>query len=118
MPIITDPGETRAFLNRLRERRAAIPCFCTENAWTTEAVLEAATEAGRRFGIKAPPAFIAFTASYPGRRNLGGYWACGDLRMGFEGALGDLKVLTGPDGPYSACRAFPHLDHGQPDEDR
>ncbi len=117
MPLVTDPEETRAFLNLLRETRAAIPCFCTENAWTTEAVLEAATDAGGRFGIKAPPVCIAFTASYPGRRNLGGYWACGDLRMGFEGALGDLKVLTGPDSPYAACRVFPHLDHGQPDED-
>jgi fructose-bisphosphate aldolase class II len=118
MPIVTDPSETRRFLETLRRCRVAVPCFCTENAWTTEAVLEATVEAGRRFGIAEPPVCIAFTAGYPGRSNLSDYWTCGDQALGLSGLLGDLKVLTAPGSPYAACRVFPHLDHGQPDADR
>ena len=118
MPIVTDPAETRRFLETLRQCRAAVPCFCTENSWTTEAVLQATKAAGLRFGIAQPPVCLAFTAGYPGRRNLSNYWACGDQKLGLSGVLGDLRVLTAPDGPYASCRVFPHLDHGQPEADR
>jgi fructose-bisphosphate aldolase class II len=117
MPIVTDQWETRRFLETLREHRVAVPAFCTENAWTTEAALAATRRAGERFGIAQPPVVVAFTAAYPGRSNLGNYWACGDMRLGLRGALGDLEVLTSPGSPYAACRVFTHLDHGVPDED-
>jgi len=118
MPIVTDPQQTRTFLDTLRQRRVAVPCFCTENSWTTEAVLEATRAAGRRFGLPEPPVVIAFTAGYPGRSNLANYWVCGDRQLGLLGLLGDLKVLMSPGGPYASCRVFPQLDHGQPDADR
>jgi len=118
MPIVTDPTETRQFLEELRRRQAAIPAFCTENEWTTEAVLEATSRAGRRFGLARPPVFLAFTASYHGRSQLSNYWACGDQRLGVRGLLGDLEVLLSEGGPYQDCVVFPQLDHGQPDGDR
>ncbi len=118
MPIVTDAQQTRAFLDILRQRRVAVPCFCTENSWTTEAVLEATKAAGERYGIAEPPVVIAFTAGYPGRSNLDNYWACGDAQLGLLGLLGDLRVLMSPGGPYASCLVFPHLDHGQPDADR
>lgn len=118
MPIVTEPGQTRSFLDDLRRRRVAVPCFCTENAWTTEAILEATKEAGDRFGIAEPSVVVGFTAAYPGRSNLANYWTCGDRELGLRGLLGDLKTLMSPGSPYSSCRVFPQLDHGQPDEDR
>jgi fructose-bisphosphate aldolase class II len=96
----------------------AIPAFCTENCWTTEAVLKAALRAGERCGIAEPPVAIGFTASYPARSNLGNYLACGDLPVGLRAALADLRALVSPGSPYARCRVLPHLDHGQPDADR
>ena len=42
MSIVSDPAETRFFIRTLQQRGVAVPCFCTENPWTTEAVLRAA----------------------------------------------------------------------------
>jgi fructose/tagatose bisphosphate aldolase len=118
MPRVTDPSETRALLEALRAAGAAVPCFCTENQWTVEAVLAAAAAAGERHGLAAPPVFLAFTAGYHGRQNLAHYWTCGDQRLAFRAVLNDLDVLLSGDSPYATCRVFLHLDHGQPGEDR
>ena len=118
MPIVTDPQRTRELLDELRERRVALPCFCTENSWTTETILKAARTAGRRFGLADPPVSIAFTGGYPARQNLGNYWECSDQQMGFDGLMSDLRTLMDERGPYAHCLVYPMLDHGQPDEDR
>jgi len=118
MPIITDPARTRSLLNEFRSKQVAIPCFCTENAWTTEAVLEATTAAGRRFGIAEPPVSISFCSGYSARQHLQNYRVCGIHRVGLESLLADLRAMTAPDGPYAACRVLPMLDHGQPEADR
>jgi fructose/tagatose bisphosphate aldolase len=118
MPIVTDPAETRATLDLLRARRAALPCFCTENAWTTEAIVEATLAAGRRFGIPEPPVSISFCSGYSAREHLKNYRVCGIHRFGLESVLADLRALMSPEGPYAACRVLPMLDHGQPEADR
>jgi len=117
MAIVTDARATREFLDVLRRARVAVPCFCTENAWTTEAVLTATRRAGDRFGLADPPVMIAFTAGYPGRSNLANYWQSGHMRSGLRGLLGTLEALVSPGSPYETCRVFPFLDHGQPDAD-
>lgn len=118
MPLVNDPEETRRHLELLRRCRMAMPCFCTENDWTTEAILEATAAVGQRLGLRAPPVSIAFTAGYPGRSNLENYWTCGNQRLAYEALLGSLEALLSPSGPYGSCRVFLHLDHGQPDADR
>ncbi len=118
MPIVTDPAEARRLLEMLRERRVALPCFCTENPWTTEAALAATAAAGERFGLAHPPVSISFCGAYPMRRHLTNYWFCDAPRLGFRALLADLKALMDPEGPYGHCRIFPVLDHGQPEEDR
>jgi fructose/tagatose bisphosphate aldolase len=117
MPIVTDPCETRDLLRLLADRRAALPCFCTENPWTTEAVLLATSAAGRRLGVPAPPVSVSYCASYHGRQNLSKYWFCADPSLGRLGVLADLAALLDPASPYAACRVLPGLDHGQPDGD-
>ena len=118
MPIITDPVETRAALDLLRSRQVAIPCFCTENAWTTEAILEATVAAGERFGIAEPPVSISFCSGYSAREHLKNYRVCGRHPFGLESVLADLRALLSPEGPYAGCRVLPMLDHGQPEADR
>jgi len=117
MPLITDPAETRELLALLQSRHAAMPCFCTENRWTTEAILCAARAAGEKFGLPAPPVIVGFTSGYPGRSNMNNYMACADRALGLEAILSDLKLLTSKDSPYGECRVLPALDHGQPDAD-
>ncbi|MFW6189939.1 MAG: class II fructose-bisphosphate aldolase [Planctomycetota bacterium] len=118
MPIITDPDRTRAMLEELRGRQVALPCFCTENAWTTEAVLEATVAAGERYGLPRPPVSISFCSCYPARQHLKNYRVCGRHELGLESLLADLRTLTDTGGPYANCRVFPMLDHGQPEADR
>ncbi len=117
MPIVNDAEQTRALLDSFRERRVALPCFCAENPWTIEAVLEAAVAAGRRFGLERPPVSLSFCGDYAARRHLWNYWYCGQRRLGYRGLISDLRVLLMPEGPYAHCRVFPMLDHGQPDGD-
>jgi len=117
MPLVTDVHTTRQLLDTFRAREVALPCFCTENAWTTEAILEATVAAGERFGIECPPVSISFCGSYHARRHLSNYWYCGNQKLGFRGVMGDLRTLLSPEGPYAGCRVFPMLDHGQPEGD-
>lgn len=118
MPLVTDVRASRELLDTLRTSQVAMPCFCTENAWTTEAILEATVAAGRRFGIPDPPVSVSFCGSYHARRHLSNYLCCGDPGLGFARLMGDLRALLDPDGPYAGCRVFPMLDHGQPEGDR
>jgi len=118
MPVVTEPEETRELLDRVRQAGAALACFCTENSWTTEAILRATTVAARRLGVDKPPVCVGFTASYQARSQLGNYWVGGDWRVGLKGVLDDMRVLAAPDGPYGECRVLPQLDHGQPVADR
>ncbi|MFO8006290.1 MAG: class II fructose-bisphosphate aldolase [Candidatus Brocadiia bacterium] len=118
MPIVTDPAETRRLLDTFRKRRVALPCFCTENPWTTEAALAATAAAGERCGLANPPVSISFCGAYPMRTHLINYWFCDAPRLGFQALMADLKALMRADGPYGHCRVFPMLDHGQPEEDR
>ena len=118
MPLVTDPTETRGLIRIFQERRVTLPCFCTENVWTTEAILRAALEAGRKFGLAHPTVCVGFTASYPPRSNISNYLACADPALGLQAVLKDLELLVAPGSPYESCRVLPALDHGQPDADR
>ena len=118
MSVVADPHEIRALLSTLRERRVALACFCTENSWTTEAILRAAVTAAGTMRLKAVPVCVAFTGAYPQRSHLGNYWVGGDLELGFRSVMADIWSLAGEGGPYGACTALPQLDHGQPDGDR
>ncbi|MGD2176159.1 MAG: hypothetical protein PVJ27_12200, partial [Candidatus Brocadiaceae bacterium] len=89
MPIVTDPAQTRELLDVLRRAEVALPCFCSENPWTTEAVLEASVAAGRRFGLAHPPVSLSFCASYHARQHLSNYWFRDAQRPGFRGLMGD-----------------------------
>ncbi len=117
MPIVTDAGKTRAMLDELRERQVAMPCFCTENAWTTEAILEACRAAAERHGLVDLPVSISFCNTYHGRQHTQNYRFCGRHEFGLTSLLADLRALLSPEGPYAKIRVFPMLDHGQPEGD-
>ena len=117
MPVVTDPEETKALLDEMQQAGAALPCFCTENSWTTEAILRATVKTGKELGIDAPPVSVAFTGAYHRRSNLENWWLADDMRTGFKSVMDEIRVLASDGGPYAECRVFPHLDHGDPDGD-
>ena len=73
MPILNTPDEIRAQLKDVSGKNIAIPCFCTENTWTTEGILAGAFKVAKKFNLKRVPVFIAVTGNYSGRQQLKNY---------------------------------------------
>lgn len=117
MAVISDPADARAIYDELRAVGAVLPCYCTENVHTTEAILRAVHEVGEEFGIPEPPIIVGFTASYPYRSQLVRYTAAGDALEGLLAVRADLQRLARPDGVYGNVRVMPHLDHGHAQRD-
>ena len=118
MPIITNGEQAREILNGIMERGSAIPCFCTESVYTTEAIFSGASSYKEQHNIKENmPLIISFTASYEDRQQLKNYTGLQDLREGIIAVKSDIERLTRKDGPYPDLDVIVHLDHAQPGGD-
>jgi fructose/tagatose bisphosphate aldolase len=118
MPIITDGNQAREILNGIIDREAALPCFCTESVYTTEAIFKGAATFKKEYQIKGKlPLIIAFTASYADRQQLKNYTGLKDFREGILAVRSDIERLAREDGPYPDLEVIVHLDHAQPGED-
>jgi fructose/tagatose bisphosphate aldolase len=118
MPIITDGNQARKILNGIIDRGAAIPCFCTESVYTTEAIFQGAATFKKQHRIKGKlPLIIAFTASYEDRQQLKNYTGLKDFSEGIIAVRSDIERLAREDGPYPDLEVVVHLDHAQPGED-
>lgn len=118
MPIIRDGNQARAILQDTISQGKAIPCFCTESVYTTEAIFKGAKafKAEARINTNLP-VFIAFTASYADRQQLKNYTGLSDEREGILAVKADIERLARIDGPYSDIDVMVHLDHAQPESD-
>jgi len=67
MPIIKDSKEANKIFDWARERNVCLAAFATENQHTTEAILKATHEIGKKCKIKNPPVIITFPVTYPYR---------------------------------------------------
>lgn len=114
MPVITGKDNVLKIYAAAAKRGWVIPCFCTENLTTTEAVLSATSKFAEEKGYGHVPVTLAITNQYDHRRQSAFYthtrrWDIG-LRLFREAA----DILT---------EAFPnvdlllHLDHAQHDAD-
>jgi fructose/tagatose bisphosphate aldolase len=115
--LVTERASVLDLYKEAAERRWVIPCFCTENLTTTEAVLAAAHEYGKLIGIDDLPVTIAITNRYCHRSQTANYTNTGRHDIGLELFLSDLQVLTRKGSPFGSLRVMVHLDHIQPDED-
>ena len=118
MAIITNKQEVLAIYAEAKNNQWVLPCFCTENLTTTEAILAATREYGESIGINNLPIIIAITAQYDHRTQAAYYTQTRQWDIGLKLFLADLKVLTDPGSPYSDLRVMIHLDHIQFDDDR
>jgi fructose/tagatose bisphosphate aldolase len=118
MPIITSGEQARGILNGIIDRGAAIPCFCTESVYTTEAIFSGASAYKKQHHIEENlPLIIAFTASYQDRQQLKNYTGLKNFREGMIAVKSDIERLAREDGPYPGLDVIVHLDHAQPSED-
>lgn len=118
MPIITDREQVLDIYEEAKQNRWVLPCFCTENLTTTEAILEAAREYGEIKGISNLPIIIAITCQYNHRAQAAYYTHTRCWGLGLKLFLSDLKILTSKNSPYESLRVMIHLDHIQADDDR
>ena len=117
MPIITGRENVLALYEEAANNQWVLPCFCSENLTTTEAILSAAKDFGDEKGIENLPIIVAITCRY-GHRTQAAYYTHTRLwDLGLRLFLADLHVLAGKDSPYSNLRIMIHLDHIQFDDD-
>jgi len=117
MSIIRDVSQTKEAYAKASEKGWVIPCFCSENLTTSEAVLSAADEFRTEHGLEVLPVILAITCLYPHRSQAVNYthtkrWDTG-LRLFTE----DIKILCENGGPFEKLDVMIHLDHIQHDLD-
>ncbi len=117
MPIIRSYADVKAEYEKAAKRGWVIPCFCSENLTTTEAILSAVKEYGDEKGIPDLPVILAITVRYAHRSQAGYYTHTRNWRTGLDLFTADAGVLTGKDSPFRDLRVMLHLDHVQYDLD-
>jgi fructose-bisphosphate aldolase class II len=118
MPLVTGRKNVLNAYADMERRGWVMPCFCTENRTSTEAILAAARDVGSKLSCPDLPVTVAMTNLYSHRSQAPTYTHTGRWDIGLKLFLSDLRVLTEPSSPYGALRVLVHLDHVQPDADR
>ena len=118
MAIITDRQDVLAIYDEALQKGWVLPCFCTENLTTTEAILAAVKDYGDEQSIDDLPIIIAITTQYSHRTQAAFYTQTRQWDIGLKLFMADLQVLAGPGSPFSSLRVMIHLDHVQFDDDR
>jgi fructose/tagatose bisphosphate aldolase len=118
MPLILDREKVLDVYAEAAQKKWVIPTFNTENLTTTEAILSAALECGRK--IKKPdlPVTIGITNQYSHRSQSVYYTHTRLWDMGLKLFLADIEVLTAKGSPFERLNVMIHLDHTQWDTDK
>lgn len=117
MPIITEREQVKAIYEEAAKKGWVIPCLCTENLTTTEAILTAASEFGKAHGLAHVPVTLAITVRYEHRSQSGNYTHSRNWATGLALFREDAKVLMREGGDYENVDLLLHLDHVQHDLD-
>jgi len=111
--IISDLKQVKELYKEAAQRGWVLPCICSENLTTTEAIMSAAAEFGREKNIKDVPVIIAITCNYSHRSQAPYYTHTRDCYTGLKLFYNDIKVLTEKGAPFEDLRVMVHLDHIQ-----
>lgn len=114
--IITDYKRVKAVFEDAGNRGWVIPCFCSENQTTTEAILSACSSYGRKTGMRIP-IIIAITVNYSHRWQAINYSNANDWKTGLRLFKDDIRALAGEGCEYEDVDVLIHLDHVQFDDD-
>jgi fructose-bisphosphate aldolase class II len=118
MPLITERKEVLNTYAEAACKKWVIPCFCSENLTTTEAVLAAVKEYGEITGNPHLPITLAITNNYSHRSQSVNYTHTRNWKVGLQLFIEELKILTSEYSPYKDLKVMLHLDHIQYDIDQ
>ena len=114
--IITKYEEVKKVYENAGKNGWVIPCICTENQTTTEAILAACSEYGKKIG-KRVPISIAATVNYSHRSQAPNYSESRNWKTGLKLFKDDIEAFAGNGGVYDDVEVLIHLDHVQFDDD-
>lgn len=117
MPLITDKKQVQDIYAAAAKKKRVIPCFCSENLTTTEAVLAALRDFGNLYGEKDLPVTLAITNLYSHRSQSINYTHTGNWEVGLRLFMRDLQTLCEDYSPFKDLQVMVHLDHIQHDAD-
>ena len=114
--IITNPDEVRNIYRNAAEKKWVLPCFCTENLTTTEAILSAADKFAKTHNLEKLPVVIAITCTYSHRAQAENYTHTRDYKTGMKLFQSDVKALADKGCYFDNLDVMLHLDHIQYNE--
>lgn len=114
MPIITGRKNVLAVYEEAKKKGWVIPCVCSENLTTTEAILTAASEFAKERGYKSVPVIIAITNQYAHRSQSVNYTCTRRWDIGLKLFRTSIDVLA---EVFPNVDILIHLDHAQYDTD-
>lgn len=118
MSLVIDKKQVLELYKEAEQNGWVLPCFCSENLTTTEAILAAVNDFGSVIGIPDLPVIIAITCQYDHRTQAAYYTHTRRWDIGLKLFLEDLRILTDKGSPYGKLRVMVHLDHIQYDTDK
>ena len=114
MPIITGRKNVLAVYEEAAKRGWVIPCICSENLTTTEAILTAASEFAKEKGYDRIPITLAITNQYDHRSQSVFYTNTRRWDIGLKLFRSDLEIVS---EVFPNVDVLIHLDHAQHDTD-
>lgn len=114
MPIITGRENVLAVYEEAAKRGWVIPCICSENLTTTEAILAAASEFAKEKGYDRIPVTLAITNQYDHRSQSVFYTNTRHWDIGLKLFRSDLEIVS---QVFPNVDVLIHLDHAQHDTD-
>ena len=114
MPIITGREQVLAVYEEAAKRGWVIPCLCSENLTTTEAILTAASEFAKEKGYDKVPVTLAITNQYDHRSQSVNYTCTRRWDIGLKLFRSDLEIVS---QVFPNVDVLIHLDHAQHDTD-
>ena len=114
MPIITGRENVLAVYEEAAKKGWVLPCICSENLTTTEAILTAASEFATEKGYDRIPITLAITNQYDHRSQSVFYTSTRRWDIGLKLFRSDLEIVS---QVFPNVDVLIHLDHAQHDTD-
>ena len=117
LPLVVETSKVREAYAAAAGKGWVVPCFCSENLTTSEAVLSAVQDFAGEHGLSHVPVTLAITVRYAPRPQAAFYTHTRSWDTGLELFTADAAVLAATDGPFPDVDVMLHLDHVQHDID-
>ena len=114
MPVITGRKNVLAVYEEAAQKGWVIPCICSENLTTTEAIITAASDFAKEKGYERVPVIIAITNQYDHRSQSVNYTCTRHWDIGLKLFRSSIDILA---ELFPNVDILIHLDHAQHDSD-